>query len=322
MKQQRREPILSTTEVHALLENAQQGRRWGIQSEPESIDILASDRALQAMIPALSVGYVRLAEDLRKVLTSVLRRKVEVHNEEPEIMTGRGLERVTDKAACMLTMHTTTLGQDCGYSILAIDPILAYSIIERLFGSNAPEPSPPDRNPTSLERRMLSLALAPVLESINRNLEPAQAFRFELAGVECTLDLVSGFTPDVTVLHIPFTTTLGDQLASLSLAFSSQALAPLRPVLCAPLAEPDNKDDNARVMIEQVVATKISVSVELGSSNMRLRDVMDLEVGMVIALDSHPTDELPVQVEGVEKFRGFPVHDDGALAIEITRKTT
>lgn len=314
-----REPILSPDEVRAILDSSTSSRQSGLRSDPESVDLLASDRYLQLMIPALSVGYVRLAEALRKVLTSVLRAKVEVRDEPAEIMTGRGLSRVAETASALLALRTSVDGQDRGYSLLALDSRVTFGLIERLFGGSNEAPAVvSDRCLTALERRVLQHALAPVVECVNANLEPAGVFALEGRAVESKLDLIPGFTPDTTVLHIPFTMTLEDQLASISLAFPATVLEPLRGRLCAPMAEtaPD-----ASAMSTVVSNTPVRMSVELGSAKMRLRDVLSLEPGSIIRLDRHPKEELPVRIESLTKFHGLPMHDDGALAIEITRRT-
>lgn len=318
MPSKAREPLLSPAEIEAILETSQAARHRGLKSEPETIDILASDRLIQQMLPALTVGYVRLSATLRKVLTSTLRMKVEVRDEAPEIITGRGLTRVTENAACLLGLRTHVLGRDCGQSVLILDPVLAYRIIERVFGGGSGgETTIAERAPTALEQRMILRTLTPVIDALNRTLEPANSFRFMGSRVESTLDLIPGFTPDITVLHIGFTVKLGDEMASMSLALPTSALSPLRPLLCAPLGESTESNNELGQFIPRV---PISVAVELGRATMTLRDVVNLQVGTVIPLDKHPQDELPVQVGGVIKFHGMPVHDDGAIAIEITRK--
>ena len=318
MKNKRVEPLLSQEEVRAILETSHFQRYRGLHSEPEPIDLLASDRIVQQMVPALSVGYVRLSETLRKVLTSTLRMKVEVHDEEPEIMTGRGLSRVTESASCMIAMNTRILGEELGYSILILDPTLTYTVIERVFGSGSgAAPTKAARPPTTLEQRMLLRTLGATIEALNRTLEPPKAFHFTAERVESTLDLVPGFTPDVTVLHVPFSIRIGEQTASISLAMPTSILDPLRPILCAPLAESHRSSGEMPELISRV---PVGLSVELGRTAIPLRDVINLEVGTVIALDKHPSDELAVQIESVVKFFGFPVHDNGTIAIEITRR--
>lgn len=313
------EPILSRDEVNVLLDVAQSRKRVGITLQAESVDLLADDRGLRLLIPPLQVGYARLAERLRRVLTSVLRTKVELRDEQPEILTGRGLQTVADKAACLMVLKMTMSGHDSQYSVLALDPLFTFSVIERMFGGGGGAPHmPTDRSPTALERRMLVRAMQPVVDAMNENLEPPGFFRFQVHQVEGRLDLVPGYTPDTTALHVPFTMTIGDQLASISLATPAVALEPLRGRIGVPKVD----TTAAEAMPEAMREVGVTVSVELGQVVMTLRQILSLQPGTVLALDRNRSDELPVQIEGKSKFRGRPVQDDGVIAIEITGKDT
>jgi len=308
-----RVPILSPTEVEELLESSDVAR---LQIQAESIDLLASDRYIQMMIPSLSVGYVRLAETLRKVLTSLLRVKAEVQDEKPEIMTGRGLMRVAQHAGCMLGLTTRVYGEVRGSSILCIDRRLTSALIDRLFGGDTEGDSKElDRPLTPLERRVLQRALQPVVDALNETLEPRGTFEFETSCIECNLDLVTGFTPDVTVLHIPITMQLNDRLASMSIALPGSVLEPLRGML----GVPTEAAKSSAVMNDIVRRTPVDLEVELGRANIGLRKLSQLEVGQILKLERHPSEELPVKISGITKFHGLPVADGGALAIEITR---
>ncbi|MEE9384476.1 MAG: FliM/FliN family flagellar motor switch protein [Nannocystaceae bacterium] len=312
------EQILSADEVQAILESSVSARHQGIRSSPEAIDLLAHDRHIQLMIPTLEVGYVRAAESFRKVLTSVLRNKMEVRYESPEVLTGRGLSRVTENAACLFALRTSVLGQGRGYTILALDPVITYSVIERMFGGTGRGTDLPDElAPTALERRLLLRSMAPIISTLNQTLEPSDCFRFVPEKIESQLDLVPGFNPDTNVLHVSFTITIGDQLASMSLAMPSHVLEPLRALLGA---DPEAQDSRSE-MPAIVRRTPVTLTVELGSTAMRLGDLLALKPGMTIRLNRHPAEELPVNIEGVTKFHGFPVHDQGAIALEITRSS-
>jgi len=319
MSELRKEPILTPTEVEAILEASRSAvAANGVSTQAESVDLLASDRYLQLLIPALEVGHVRLAESLRKVFTSLLRKKTEVHHESPEIMTGRGLSRVADNAACLLGLRTYVAGEDRGYSVLALDAALTYVLVARLFGgAAAKDATTPQRSLTPLERRVLLSSLDPIVDALNQTLEPRGTFMFAPHRVECTLDLVPGFAPDVTVLHVPFTMNADGNLASISLALPASALEPLRAQLNV-LPEPPEAAH--REMVQLVRRTPVRLDVELGRARIGLRQLTQLTVGMVLRLDRHPSEELPVQIAGVTKFHGVPVHDDGALAIEISRR--
>jgi flagellar motor switch protein FliM len=314
----RLEPILSDSEVKALLDVASRpAGPAGVAMAAEPVDLLADDRHLRLMIPALRLGYARVAESLRRVLTSILRSKVEIKDEEPEILTGRGLMAVAQHASCLIVLEITGDGEKT-HGVLALDTTFAFTVIERLFGGghgNAAT-NAGGRSPTSLERRMLMRAMQPVVDQLNANLEPPGFLRLHAARAESRLDLVPGYTPDMTVLHVPFTMTIGERLASLSLATPADALEPLRARLSA------LRGDGSSAMPAVLGGVGVSVSVELGRTRMTLRQVLGLQAGTVLTLDRNRSDELPVQVEGVAKWKGVPVQDDGIIAVEITGRTT
>lgn len=313
------EPLLSRDEVQAIIQNSKVARHQGLRSEPEPVDLLASDRSVQQMLPALTAGFVRTAELLRKVLTATLRTKIEVQAMTAEILTGRGLARVTEKAACMLALSTTVQGTSRGYSVFTVDANCVYSIVERLFGAaSGKAPTVPARVITPLEKKMVMRTLEPAVQGLKDTMEPKASFGFSLNHVETSLELVPGFSPDVTILHVPFSVRIADTPCTLSLAIQTQALEPLKPTLCAPLGESNETSEDMPNLVSKI---PLSLSVELGRAKISLRQLIKLEPGMVFSLNRHPNEELPVYVEGVAKFFGFPVHDAGALGLEITRSS-
>ena len=313
------EPILSREEIATLLGEAGRdgGRPGGSRMQAVGIDLLAEDRHLRALMPTLQVGFARLAEGLRRILTSVLRAEVQIHDESAEVVTGRGMLDIASRAACIIALRVRCPGASLATAVLALDPIFTFSVIERLFGGGGGPPKTPDgRSPTALERRMLTRALGPVFEALNAPLEPAGSFPFEVHSVESRLELIPGFGPDTTALHVPFTLEIGEQLASFSLALPATVLEPLRGKLGVPVSDAACSADMPRLVAE----VPVSVSVVLGHVEMTLRQLLRLQPGTVLALSQGRNDELPVAVEGVVKWHGTPVQQDGMVAVEITRR--
>lgn len=313
----RLEPILSREEIETLLGDEAMGRRAANRMQALGIDLLAEDRHVRLLLPTLQIGFARLAESLRRVLTSVLRTEVSIHEEAPEVVSGRGMSGIAERAACILALRLQSAGGGTSTAILALDAIFAFSVIERLFGGGGgPPKTPTGRSPTALERRMLTRALAPVIDALNTCLEPAGHFHFEVQSIESRLDLVPGFAPDTTALHVPFTLEIGSQIASFSLALPSAALEPLRGRLGAPQVD----EAGIREMSRLVAEVPVSISVVLGQTEMTLRQILRLEVGQVVTLRQGRSDALPIAVEGVVKWHGTPVQQDGMVAVEITKK--
>jgi len=313
----RLEPILSREEIATLLADGVRQGRARVQTQAVGIDLLADDRHLRQLVPALQVGFARLAESLRRILTSVLRAKVEVHEEAPEVLSGRGLAAIAQRAACLIALRVTPPECQPGFAVLALDPVFTFSVIERLFGgAGGPPQTPSGRSPTSLERRMLVRSLAPLFEALNHTLEPTDWFHCSVHGVESRLDLVPGYTPDTTALYVPFTLSIGDQIASFSLAIPAGLLEPLRGHWST--AQPEACASTMPMLVREVT---VDVAVVLGRATMSLRQLLHLTPGVVLALEQSRGDELPIEIEGITKWAGHPVQQDGMVAVEITRRT-
>src|SRR5690606_7763126 len=69
---------------------------------------------------------------------------------------------------------------------------------------------------------------------------------------------------------------------------------------------------------EQIMGTSANVLVRLGEANITVRDLMELEPGDIIQLDTDATLPLDVHIEGMPKFKGIPGLLKGNRALKIT----
>ena len=64
----------------------------------------------------------------------------------------------------------------------------------------------------------------------------------------------------------------------------------------------------------------MDIKVNLGETEVKLKDLMTLKVGDVIPLTQDSSGELDVQVENVKKFKGYYGVHHGTVAMQITRQ--
>ena len=64
--------------------------------------------------------------------------------------------------------------------------------------------------------------------------------------------------------------------------------------------------------------TSANLCVKLGEADIQMRDILHLEQGDIIQLDTDATMPLNVLVEGVPKFKGIPGTLKGNRALRIT----
>ena len=68
--------------------------------------------------------------------------------------------------------------------------------------------------------------------------------------------------------------------------------------------------------------TYVDLKVDLGETEITLRDLMGLKLGDVISLDQDANGEFEVQVEGVSKYKGLYGINHGSVAVQVTKKLT
>lgn len=73
------------------------------------------------------------------------------------------------------------------------------------------------------------------------------------------------------------------------------------------------------IIKEQLMDTSLDIKVNLGETEIRLSDLMELKVGDVIPLTQDATGELDIQIEQVKKFKGYYGNHHGTVAVQITR---
>jgi flagellar motor switch protein FliM len=75
----------------------------------------------------------------------------------------------------------------------------------------------------------------------------------------------------------------------------------------------------ASIIRDQLLETELEVKVNLGESQIKLRDIMNLKVGDVIPLTQDASGEFDVQIENVPKFKSYYGIHHGTVAVQVTR---
>jgi flagellar motor switch protein FliM len=66
--------------------------------------------------------------------------------------------------------------------------------------------------------------------------------------------------------------------------------------------------------------TNVEIKVNLGETEIQLKDLMNLKVGDVIPLDQDATGEFNINVEEVPKFKGYYGIHHGTVAVQVTQQ--
>jgi len=307
------EPVLTKEEIAAVVAG-----QPGASREPtaERVDLAGGDRLLRALLPSLDPFSRSLAERLRALLTPQLKVDVRAQIAPAEIASPSSWPRHAGYSA----LASLRVGDMAFGGLLVLDPPLVSLLVARAFGSRRPLEDPPERPLSAVERRVLVPIVESIVHEIGNAFTSVAPLGFTLIRIEANEHALDLDRWGGTGLLIAATLSAGEAGGVLALGLSSAALEPLRTQVGRAVAAAPMRESTARIA-RLVRDATLEVTAVLGRSRLTLAQLVALRPGDVVHLDRAVGDPIPLQVEGVAKFRGRPVMSRGSLAIELSART-
>ena len=253
-------------------------------------------------------------------LAAQVRSAVHIELERLEQMTlGDYLDQTPSQTVLGLAEPEPLVGR----FLLEIDHGIASRVIDRMLGG-AGEERPPFAN-TGWTEIELSL-LRDLGNGLFRELANAwdQVIKLNPSPVEIVLSpqQLQGILPSEIILLVRHTVRLFDGEGSLSVILPASTLEPIMPRLNARIlfANPRRTTSDAETradVIGQLMEVPLTVRVEIGRTTLTVAELLALTVGDVVVLQAPVDHPLPVLVEEVPCFQGFPGRKGRALAVRI-----
>lgn len=318
------ENILTQQEIDALLKGISSGE---VPTQPQTeaaqeqtsvrpYDLTRHDRIVQGKIPAVEVMTDRFAHHLMGSFTSALRRMVEVSPISSEVKKFRDFL----KSLVMPTsIHLFRVDPFPGMGLLVLEPNLVYLLIEFIMGGTLEGRLKIEgRDFTNIENRLIQRLVKEALADFNKAWNTLQPVKVELERSEINPQFAAVLLPSERVLCIQLEVELEVARGALVLCLPFSMVESYRDRLTGFASEQQRKE---RMWMEFLLGhlnhTEVSVSVELGTANVTVGRIMELQVGDTIFLDAKAGGLLPVKLEGVPKFLAQPGETSGKRAVRI-----
>lgn len=220
------------------------------------------------------------------------------------------------------------LDADC-QAFIDLDFDLTFAIFEKLMGGRGLPPKDDSRNYlTDLERAILKRPLGRMLQAYGtawkefKPLEPhweslelnpnafylyppgesmvVTAFDIDVGQTQGTINVVVPF--NYLKLSIPRSSYDEFVLTKTSTNLTTNQIAAVLPAVTGKLG-----------------SAKVPVAMSLGRAELLFRDLLTIEVGDTIRLDTEIREPLRIKVNGKTKFRGFPGVKEGKIAARISQ---
>jgi flagellar motor switch protein FliM len=318
--------FLSQEEVDALLRGISEGEVETEQAGDKEVDgvqaydLSNQERIIRGRMPTLEIINQKLARQLRQAFSAALRRVIDVSALNVEMMKfGEFLKTLPVPTS----MHVYRMLPLRGGALLIIESRLVFALIDSFFGGPGTAfVKVEGRDFTSIESHMIQRIVNATFAEMEKAWEPVEPIHIELERSEVNPQFVGIVPPSEIVVMTPFEIEMDEARGNISVCIPYSTIEPIRSKLNAAFQSERLELDHTWVkrIVRQLEEITVEASVELGTTEITVQTLLDLQVGDIIRLDQDYDSELVVKIDGVPKFMGLPCVVKQKKALEITSR--
>ena len=211
-----------------------------------------------------------------------------------------------------------------GSAILEIDPAITFSIIDRLFGGQG-EGTKFSRDLTDIEQAVMEGIIVRVLGNLRESWSTVIDLRPRLGGIETNPQFAQIVPPSEMVILITLETKVGEVEGMMNLCIPYLTIEPIISKLSAQYLYASTRrgttTENLNILRDRLAAVTVTMMAEIGSMEIKVRDVLALRTGDIIRLDSvRVNDPMTMRIGERRKFLCRPGVLGNKMAAQVIKK--
>ncbi len=194
-----------------------------------------------------------------------------------------------------------------GSGMVIFDETISYALVELVLGGSSEANIIPERAMTAIELNVIRDVISDSCPDLEKSFAQMQEISANLVKVESNLRLLSHISSDAGVLVAHYQVTLDSTEGEVTLVLSHSALEPLvekQREQAMPMSAVRASQWQQSILGELDVM-EVEVEAQLAQISLRVRDILNFQVGDVIDLNCGPDSPLKLLVEGRPKFKGI-----------------
>ncbi|MET0155792.1 MAG: flagellar motor switch protein FliM [Rickettsiales bacterium] len=206
--------------------------------------------------------------------------------------------------------------------VVTFNGSLVYSLVDVLFGGRrVNKPIRIEGRPyTTIERNIVTHVTRIVLMDMADAFDPLSPTTLQFERLETNPRFATIVHPSDTVIIVKLRVDMEDRGGGAEIVLPLVTLEPIKPLLSQTfLGENAEKDSTwENYLSREMYRTDVRVDAVLGKKYVRMRDVMRLEVGKTLILDTLPDQDIALTCGGVEIMKGKVGRVDDDMAAIVT----
>jgi flagellar motor switch protein FliM len=321
------ERILSKDEISELLSAVKDGEIETSAEVPPleleqgvcGVDLLGGRGLARWKIPNLDLIFEAVGRSYGITLTNRLQRPVTVkYTGTDSLGFADFLEDVPLNGAIgILNLDPFKSG-----SLVLFDDQLSFFLLELVLGGMAQKVVPLKRPLTAIEINLLRFLMDALCPDLKKAFAPVEQLRPELIKIEANPKLVNIVPPEAGILTGTFSVTMEGHSGVMTLVIPHASLEPIRDKLreATLSVELRNREEWPQRLNDGIFNMPVEVAVQIGQVTLKVREVLNFQVGDVLELGHAPNAPLRVLVEGKPKFSGMAGTRNGNKAVQIINR--
>ncbi len=321
--------VLSQSEVDALLaavgdgEVGKDGKKTKATASDDNVisyDLTSQDRIIRGRLPQLEVIYEKFMRSFRVSLSSALRKIASITLTSTEFIKFGEFINTLPIPTCISVLRFNNLR---GSALFVLEAKLAYALVDSFFGgADRPFIKMDGKEFTPIELQIVKKVVELAITDLEAAWSTIEVIDCSFQRTEINPQFVGIVPPTDVVIASTFEVELENISGTIAVVMPYATIEPIKQKLSTGFqVESDQTDKKlwTSIIKEQLLETHVDVKVNLGETEIKLKDLMNLKVGDVIPLTQDSTGELDVLVEEIKKFKGhYGVHH-GSVAVQVTK---
>lgn len=314
--------ILAQDEVDILLRGLSGGEievESDVSEDDSGIvpfDLANQDRIIRGRMPVLEIVNDRFARLCTNALSNAVRKRVELNPISIDMTKFGDFMRSLPVPTSINIFKMDPLR---GNAIMVVDSRLVFALVENFFGGTGSQPKIEGREFTGIEQAIVDRVIKIALDNMEESWRPVHDVNLELVRSEINPQFAAIVPPSDVVVVITFEVELENSIGSLVLCLPYATIEPIRSKLHASFQTERLEVDHAWVsrLKERLLETPVEMLVRFGRSKITGRQLLNLEEGDIILLDTDTDDLFEAEIEGVLKYHGITGMVKGNKAFQV-----
>lgn len=286
-----------------------------------SYDLTSQDRIIRGRLPQLEVIYEKFMRSFRVSLSASLRKIASITLTSTEFLKFGEFINTLPIPTCMSVLRFNNLR---GSALFVIEAKLAYALVDSFFGgADRPYAKLDGKEFTPIELQIVKKVVELAINDLELSWSTIEKIDCAFQRTEINPQFVGIVPPTDVVIASTFDVELEQASGTISIVIPYSTIEPIKQKLSTGFqVESDQTDKKlwTSIIKEQLLETDVDIKVNLGETEIKLKDLMNMKIGDVIPLTQDSSGELDVQVENIKKFKGYYGVHHGTVAMQITRQ--